>query len=86
MHGIDNRTKGQIRVGVCALLWAIWHVRNDFIFNTSCFFPAGYPASCSLDKYEVMPTAGGAPTGHGFWVQPLGDGRLGIIQPVRLAA
>jgi hypothetical protein len=24
-------------VGVCALLTAIWHVRNDFIFNKSCF-------------------------------------------------
>jgi hypothetical protein len=24
-------------VGIWALLWAIWHVRNDFIFNGSKF-------------------------------------------------
>jgi hypothetical protein len=23
----------QIRVGVCAIVWAMWNVRNDFIFN-----------------------------------------------------
>jgi hypothetical protein len=23
----------QIRVGVCAIVWAMWNVRNNFIFN-----------------------------------------------------
>ena len=33
LHGVSKKEKGQIRVGVCALLWALWNVRNDYIFN-----------------------------------------------------
>jgi hypothetical protein len=28
-----RKKRHEIRVGVCALLWAIWHVHNDYIFN-----------------------------------------------------
>ena len=31
--GVPRNEKVQIRVGVCALLWAIWNIRNDYIFN-----------------------------------------------------
>ena len=31
--GIESETAGHIRVGVCALLWAIWNCRNDLAFN-----------------------------------------------------
>jgi hypothetical protein len=37
LNGIVKSKKRNIRVGVCAILTAIWHVRNDFIFNKSCF-------------------------------------------------
>jgi hypothetical protein len=37
LNGIIKSEKVNIRVGICALLWAIWHVRNDFIFNGSKF-------------------------------------------------
>jgi hypothetical protein len=37
LNGVPNTEKVHIRVGTCALLWAIWHVRNDFIFNKSRF-------------------------------------------------
>ena len=33
LNGVGKRGKTQIRVGVCALLWAIWHVWNDYVFN-----------------------------------------------------
>ena len=33
LNGVDKRVKHQIRVGICALLWAMWHVRNDLTFN-----------------------------------------------------
>ena len=33
--GINKILKGHIRVGVCALLWAIWNCRNDCVFNRS---------------------------------------------------
>ena len=33
--GINKILKGHIRVGVCALLWAIWNCRNDRVFNRS---------------------------------------------------
>jgi hypothetical protein len=37
LNGIEKSEKIKIKVGVCAMLTAIWHVRNDFIFNKSCF-------------------------------------------------
>ena len=33
LRGVSKTEKVQIRVGVCALLWAIWNIRNDYIFN-----------------------------------------------------
>jgi hypothetical protein len=40
LAGIPKKVITQIRVGVCALLWAIWNMRNDIIFNnaTTCSF------------------------------------------------
>ena len=35
LHGVPKKEKAQIRVGACALLWAIWNVRNGIIFNKS---------------------------------------------------
>jgi hypothetical protein len=37
LNGVPKKYKEHIRVGVCALFWAIWTVRNDFIFNTQNF-------------------------------------------------
>jgi hypothetical protein len=37
LNGISKKEKTNIRVWICAILWAIWHVRNDFIFNKSTF-------------------------------------------------
>jgi hypothetical protein len=31
--GIESSVKGRIRVGVCALVWAIWNYQNDVVFN-----------------------------------------------------
>ena len=33
LDGIDSETARHIRVGVCALLWAVWNCRNDLVFN-----------------------------------------------------
>ena len=47
LKGIAKKELIPIRVGVCAVLWAIWNVRNDFVFNkpkTPCFL-------------QVIPTA-----------------------------
>jgi hypothetical protein len=87
LNGVTKKNKGHIRVGVCALLWAIWNVRNDFIFNKKNFpsFLQVYSTSYSLDPYAVLSPAGGCAPGYGYWVQPLGDGSTGFIQPVRLA-
>jgi hypothetical protein len=37
LNGVPKKDKEHIRVGVCALFWAIWTVRNDFIFNRKNF-------------------------------------------------
>jgi hypothetical protein len=33
LNGIDKKTKEQIHVGVCALVWTIWNCRNEVVFN-----------------------------------------------------
>jgi hypothetical protein len=33
LNGVDKITKAQIRVGTCALVWALWNYRNDIVFN-----------------------------------------------------
>ena len=33
LSGVDKGTKANIRIGVCAFLWAIWNCRNDLFFN-----------------------------------------------------
>ena len=35
LSGVDKKEKVQIRVGVCALIWAIWDIHNDYIFNNA---------------------------------------------------
>jgi hypothetical protein len=34
-NGIDKNTKERVRVGVCALIWAMLNYRNDVIFNNA---------------------------------------------------
>ena len=33
LDGIEPQTARYIRVGVCALLWAVWNCRNDLVCN-----------------------------------------------------
>jgi hypothetical protein len=33
LNGVEKQTKARIRVGVCALIWALWNCRNDMVFN-----------------------------------------------------
>jgi hypothetical protein len=33
LYGNAKHDKARIRVGACALIWAIWNTRNDFVFN-----------------------------------------------------
>jgi hypothetical protein len=33
LKGIPKKDLIQVWVGVCAIIWAIWNTRNDFIFN-----------------------------------------------------
>jgi hypothetical protein len=35
LNGVDKISKGHIRTGICALMWAIWNCRNDIVFNRS---------------------------------------------------
>jgi hypothetical protein len=35
LAGVPKKEKAYIRVGACALTWAIWRVQNDYIFNNA---------------------------------------------------
>jgi hypothetical protein len=35
LDGVAKTDKAHIRVGVCALVWAIWRIRNDYVFNNA---------------------------------------------------
>jgi hypothetical protein len=58
----------QIRVGVCAVIWTMWNIRNDFIFNKpkKSSFLQVIPMVIYWILYVVLsPTRGGA-GGDGF--------------------
>ena len=33
LAAVEHTTAARIRIGICALMWAIWNCRNDMIFN-----------------------------------------------------
>jgi hypothetical protein len=69
LKGIPKKDLIQVRVGVCAIIWAIWNTRNDFIFNKPNFFiSAGYSFGYPLNSYVVLSLTRGAAGGDGFWV------------------
>jgi hypothetical protein len=35
LNEVDKVSKSRIRIGFCALMWAIWNCRNDIVFNKS---------------------------------------------------
>jgi hypothetical protein len=39
LNGVSKSAKARIRIGVCALVWAIWNCRNDIIFNNANISP-----------------------------------------------
>jgi hypothetical protein len=50
LNEVAKKDKIRIRVGVCALIWAVWNVRNDFIFNKKKPF---HP-SCRLSHWLLI--------------------------------
>jgi hypothetical protein len=82
-----KKEKTYIRVGACALAWAIWRVQNDYIFD-KCkvyYLYAVYSVFYTLDPYVVLPITNGETRGFDYWVQPAREGCTGFIQPVQLA-
>jgi hypothetical protein len=53
--------------------------------NRKKLLPAGYPYGYPLDLYVVLSPIRGAAGGDGFWVQPFGNGRSGVIHLMRVA-
>jgi hypothetical protein len=33
LNGVEKHTKARIRLGVYALVWALWNCRNDMVFD-----------------------------------------------------
>jgi hypothetical protein len=56
-----------------------------YLTDQSSHFFAGYPFGYLLDPYVVLSPAGGAAPGHGYWVQPFGNGCAGYLQPIQVA-
>jgi hypothetical protein len=53
LAGIPKKELVQVRVGVCAILWAMWNVQNDFIFNKPKkpnFFAGPISNQCNFSK------------------------------------
>jgi hypothetical protein len=68
LNGVSKIDKAHIRVGACALVWAIWRIRYDYIFNNakSSLFMQVIPLAISwictwsfllpMEKREVLVT------------------------------
>jgi hypothetical protein len=65
IKGMASKTNARIRIGVCALVWAIWNCRNDIIFNRATVF-AGYQQDYILDQHVVLSSPGGSAGVYGY--------------------
>ena len=83
LNRVDKGTKARIRIGVVAILWAIWNCRNDIVFNKKIFFSlfAGYPQDGTLDTHVVLSTSCGQTWTHGYRLYTNNGGRTGYLQP-----
>ena len=57
LDGIESDTARHIRVGVCALLWAIWNCRNDLAFNritTIHFLQVVFHATALIRMWSLL--------------------------------
>ena len=55
--GIESETARHIRVGACALLWAIWNCRNDLAFNritTIHFLQVVFRATALIRMWSLL--------------------------------
>lgn len=74
LDGVDINVARQIRLGVCALLWAIWNCRNDMVFNRIykpifCRFYTGQLLSSVHGPYSLLRRTGSV------WLLDIPDGR-----------
>jgi hypothetical protein len=67
---------------MCDLLWVIWTICNDFIFNGRSFASFMQSFGYTLDPYVILSLAGGAVPRHGYWMQPFDDGSMRFLQLV----
>ena len=57
LHGVEKKTKAQIRVGTCALVWSLWNYRNDIIFNKRAntnFFQVIHMATHFIHEWSFL--------------------------------
>jgi hypothetical protein len=57
LNEIDKQTKARIRVGFCALVWAIWNCRNDVVFNRNAkpnFSQVIHQAASSIHMWSYL--------------------------------
>ena len=60
LDGIEPKIAARIRVGVCALLWAIWNCRNDVVFNRkniTNFLQVIFRASAWIRMWSLLSNA-----------------------------
>jgi hypothetical protein len=89
LNRIDKCTKARIRVGVCAIMWAIWNHRNDVIFNRvgrAQFLQVIDPQGYVLDQYVGLSPIGRPAATYRFWMHTVDGGHLGYLQPGWLTA
>jgi hypothetical protein len=87
LNGIEKKIKEQIRVGVYALIWAIWNCHDNVIFNNvghDQFF-AGYKQGYILDSHLVLSSTRGPAGTYRYWMHSVDGGHLGYLQPGWLA-
>src|SRR4051812_30560810 len=61
LSGVESNIAAHIRVGVCALIWALWLCRNDVIFNRlniKNFLQVIFRASRLIRMWSLLSTAG----------------------------
>jgi hypothetical protein len=72
LNGIDKKTKEQICVRGCALVWTIWNYRNKLVFNRCAntnILQVGYSQSGFFYSLVRIPSSSRPVETFGYWMQ-----------------
>jgi hypothetical protein len=83
LNGVEKTSKNNVKIGICALMWAIWNCRNDVVFNKST--NAHFLQVILMVTHRVVLPSGPVTTStYGFGFQSARDGCSHLLEEYKM--